>query len=78
MRHTSKPGLIYLIDVDAYNAGIPYADSFYVVQHYCLTKVNPNDPDFVPDPERAYTKFATPDIQRSAGLVCITPSRRAP
>merc|ERR1719419_215729 len=48
MRNTSRPGQIYLIDVDAINTGIPYADSFYVTQHYCLCRVTPQDPDFVP------------------------------
>ena len=47
MRHTSRPGQIYLIDVDAINTGIPYADSFYVTQHYCLSRLTPQDPDFV-------------------------------
>lgn len=35
----SKPGHLYSIDVETVNAGIPYADSFYVVVHYCLEKI---------------------------------------
>merc|ERR1719391_652902 len=47
MRHSSRPGQIYLIDVDALNTGIPYADSFYVTQHWCLSRIAPGDPEFV-------------------------------
>lgn len=36
----SKPGQLYSIDVESSNAGIPYADSFYVVVHYCVRKVS--------------------------------------
>lgn len=36
----SKPGQLYAIDVETVHAGIPYADSFYVVVHYCLEKVS--------------------------------------
>lgn len=34
----SKPGEIYAIEIEACNAGIPYADAFYVTTHYCLTR----------------------------------------
>ncbi|GLH00379.1 Uncharacterized protein GBIM_06774, partial [Gryllus bimaculatus] len=34
----SKPGQLYAIDVESNNGGIPYADSFYVFVHYCLTR----------------------------------------
>ena len=48
MRHASKPGQIYFIDVDTVNAGIPYADSFYVTIHFCLTSVSKTaDPDYL-------------------------------
>ncbi|KAG5861896.1 hypothetical protein JTB14_007495 [Gonioctena quinquepunctata] len=36
----SKAGQLYSIDLDAMNAGIPYADSFFVSFHYCLEKVS--------------------------------------
>lgn len=36
----SKAGSLYAVDVESVNAGIPYADSFYVVVHYCLKKVS--------------------------------------
>ncbi|XP_050300995.1 protein Aster-B-like [Anthonomus grandis grandis] len=43
-RHTmlpcSKSGSLYSVDVESVNAGIPYADSFYVTAHYCLKKVS--------------------------------------
>ncbi|ROT68943.1 protein Aster-B [Penaeus vannamei] len=34
----SKPGEIYTVDAEACNAGIPYADSFFVSNHWCLTR----------------------------------------
>lgn len=38
MRDCSKPGELYSVDVNSVNAGIPYADSFSVLIHYCLVK----------------------------------------
>ncbi|KAL5281948.1 GRAMD1B family protein [Megaselia abdita] len=38
LRECSKPGELYSIDVDSVNAGIPYADSFMVIMHYCLVR----------------------------------------
>ncbi|XP_053682390.1 protein Aster-B-like [Sabethes cyaneus] len=38
MRDCSKPGHLYSIDVNAVQGGIPYADSFYVTQHYCMSR----------------------------------------
>lgn len=38
MRECSKPGELYSIDINSVNAGIPYADSFGVLLHYCLVK----------------------------------------
>ena len=38
----SKAGRAYLIDCQTRNGGIPYADSFYVVLRYCLTRVSPS------------------------------------
>ncbi|ESO93750.1 hypothetical protein LOTGIDRAFT_104744, partial [Lottia gigantea] len=35
----SKPGIIYVVDCQCENNGIPYADSFFVVTQYCLTRV---------------------------------------
>ena len=37
MRRESEAGQIYFIDVDTVNAGIPYADSFYVELSYCIS-----------------------------------------
>ncbi len=39
----SNPGEVYMIDVDTVNGGIPYADSFYVVLHFCISKVRHDD-----------------------------------
>ncbi|KAL7029056.1 hypothetical protein ACKWTF_006077 [Chironomus riparius] len=38
MRPCSKQGLMYSIDATSENAGIPYADSFYVLLHYCMKR----------------------------------------
>ncbi|SPP79243.1 blast:GRAM domain-containing protein 1B [Drosophila guanche] len=38
MRACSKPGELYSIDVNSVNAGIPYADSFNVLIHFCLAR----------------------------------------
>ncbi|XP_075151791.1 GRAM domain containing 1B isoform X2 [Haematobia irritans] len=38
IRECSKQGELYSIDVNSVNAGIPYADSFSVLIHYCLVK----------------------------------------
>lgn len=37
----SRPGRIYHVDCECCNGGIPYADSFFVVLRYCLTRVCP-------------------------------------
>ncbi|XP_047495587.1 uncharacterized protein LOC125043516 isoform X2 [Penaeus chinensis] len=34
----SQPGSLYLVEAEVTNGGIPYGDSFYVANHYCLTK----------------------------------------
>lgn len=38
MRECSLPGQLYSIDVKSTNNGVPYADSFYVSLHYCLSR----------------------------------------
>ncbi|XP_059490629.1 protein Aster-B-like isoform X2 [Neocloeon triangulifer] len=40
MSPVSSPGKIYVIDVEANQAGIPYADSFYIINHFCLVKIS--------------------------------------
>ncbi|XP_033174180.1 protein Aster-B isoform X8 [Drosophila mauritiana] len=37
-RECSKPGELYSIDVNSVNAGIPYAESFSVLIHFCLAR----------------------------------------
>lgn len=37
-RACSDPAQLYSIDITSTNAGIPYADSFYVFMHYCLVR----------------------------------------
>jgi hypothetical protein len=39
----SKPGELYAIDSDSVNAGIPYADSFYITTHYCMSRTADNE-----------------------------------
>ncbi|XP_014086496.2 protein Aster-B isoform X2 [Bactrocera oleae] len=38
IRDCSKPGELYSIDITSVNAGIPYADSFSVLMHYCFVR----------------------------------------
>ncbi|XP_034253149.1 protein Aster-B-like isoform X3 [Thrips palmi] len=40
MLKCSKPGKMYAIESESQNAGIPYADSFVIITHYCLNKVS--------------------------------------
>lgn len=37
---SSQPGVMYLIDAECTPLGIPYADAFYVMNRYCLTRVS--------------------------------------
>ncbi|XP_076625066.1 protein Aster-B [Colletes latitarsis] len=39
----SRPGHLYSIDVESVNAGIPYADTFCVLIHYCITSISENE-----------------------------------
>lgn len=36
----SVSGQLYSIDDEIVNSGIPYADSFYILMHYCLEKIS--------------------------------------
>ena len=36
----SQDGVLYVIDAECTPLGIPYADAFYVVNRYCLTRVS--------------------------------------
>lgn len=38
MRDCCEPEQLYSIDIASANAGIPYADSFFVFMHYCLVR----------------------------------------
>ncbi|KAL0275439.1 UNVERIFIED_CONTAM: hypothetical protein PYX00_003284 [Menopon gallinae] len=38
----SKHGKLYSIVGEVINSGIPYSDSFYVIKHYCLQRVDGN------------------------------------
>lgn len=38
MLECSTPGQLYSIDITSMNSGIPYADSFQVLLHYCLVR----------------------------------------
>lgn len=39
----TNPGEIYAVQVDTVNAGIPYADSFYVQLNFCMARVSQNE-----------------------------------
>lgn len=39
----SRPGHLYCIDVESTNAGIPYADSFSILTHYCINNTSENE-----------------------------------
>lgn len=43
----SRPGHLYSIDVESVNAGIPYADSFSVLIHYCIMSISENETSIV-------------------------------
>ncbi|GAB1866298.1 GRAM domain-containing protein 1C [Camponotus japonicus] len=36
----SRPGHLYCIDVESTNAGVPYADSFSILTHYCINNIS--------------------------------------
>ena len=36
----SQPGVMYVIDAECTPLGIPYSDTFYVMNRYCLTRVS--------------------------------------
>ena len=38
LRECSVPGQLYSVDIISTNAGIPYAESFFVTMHYCLVR----------------------------------------
>lgn len=42
----SRPGHLYCIDVESTNAGIPYADSFSILTHYCINNISENETSF--------------------------------
>ena len=44
------------MDVDTVNAGIPYADSFYVALHWCVVKVSAREARIVVKAEIKYKK----------------------
>ncbi|XP_034936499.1 protein Aster-B-like [Chelonus insularis] len=39
----SRPGHRYSIDVESINSGIPYADSFNVLSHFCIAAISENE-----------------------------------
>ncbi|KYN03970.1 GRAM domain-containing protein 1B, partial [Cyphomyrmex costatus] len=43
----SRPGHLYCIDVESVNAGIPYADSFSVLTHYCMNNISENETNLI-------------------------------
>lgn len=39
----SKPGELYVVEVETVNAGVPYCDSFYILTHICLTRLTASE-----------------------------------
>jgi hypothetical protein len=39
----SKPGQLYAVDAISVNAGIPYADSFHISTHFCMSRTSENE-----------------------------------
>ena len=37
----SEAGRLHVLDTETVNAGVPYGDSFYVFNRYCITRVSP-------------------------------------
>uniref|UniRef100_A0A1B6K091 VASt domain-containing protein n=1 Tax=Homalodisca liturata TaxID=320908 RepID=A0A1B6K091_9HEMI len=52
----SKPGTLYVVEVDAVNAGVPYCDSFYIATHYCLTRNSAKEATFTVHCQIKYRK----------------------
>jgi hypothetical protein len=52
----TTPGHLYCIDVETTNAGIPYADSFSVFSHYCMTSISDNESSFAVFSQIRYKK----------------------
>uniref|UniRef100_A0A1B6LGC8 VASt domain-containing protein n=1 Tax=Graphocephala atropunctata TaxID=36148 RepID=A0A1B6LGC8_9HEMI len=52
----SKPGELYVIEVEAVNAGVPYCDSFYITTHYCLTRLSATEATFTVHCQIKYRK----------------------
>lgn len=53
----SKPGELYAIDTHSVNAGIPYADSFYVSTHHCLSRTSDTETCFSIYAQIKYKKY---------------------
>lgn len=47
IRSCSAPGELYSIDIETVNEGIPYADVFNIVTHYCLIRSKNNSTDML-------------------------------
>jgi len=53
----SKPGELYAVDAHSVNAGIPYADSFYVCTHHCLSRTSDNETCYAVYAQVKYKKY---------------------
>jgi hypothetical protein len=53
----SKPGELYAVDAHSVNAGIPYADSFYVSTHHCLSRTSDNETCYAVYAQVKYKKY---------------------
>ena len=52
----SIPGRFYLVIVEVYNHGIPYADAFYARQYYCMTRLSSRQSRLLVTAQTVYTR----------------------
>lgn len=71
MLKCSKPGKMYAIESETQNAGIPYADSFVVLTHYCLNKVSETESSIAAYADIKYRKsvFLIKSMLHSNGVI---------
>jgi hypothetical protein len=60
----SNPRQFYAVDAKMTNAGIPYADSFYVQIHYCVEKAGPNQTRLIVTADIKYVKSVWRFVKR--------------
>lgn len=59
----SKPGELYAVDACSVNVGVPYADSFYVSTHHCLSRTSDTETCLAVYAEVKYKKYVWPLVK---------------